>query len=81
MLALESVREQGADPCAWFLGEPKLYLGVLDIGVVKIHRQVIDPPAWCGALLTALCERRGDPHPSWRSSLVESGIKVSKNLM
>jgi hypothetical protein len=44
------------------------------------RQQVIDPPAWCGAATTALCGGRGDPHPSWRSSLVESGIKVTGNL-
>ena len=74
------MREQGADPCAWFLGEPKLYLGVLDIGVVKTHRQVIDPLAWCGVALMALCLGPEDPHPSWRSSLVESRIKVTGNF-
>ena len=31
----------------------------------------------CGAAWKILCGGRGDPHPSWRSSLVEFGIKVT----
>jgi len=41
------------------------------------RRQVNDPPACCGVASTTLCGGRGDPHPSWASSLVESGIKVT----
>ena len=44
------------------------------------RRQVYDPPAWCGVAWTALCGGRGDLHPLWRSSLVESGIKVNGEL-
>ena len=36
-----------------------------------------DPPAWCGAATTSLYGGRGDPHPLWRSSLVEPGAKVT----
>ena len=43
---------------------------------LKLAGNVIDPPTWCGAA-TSLCGGRGDPHPLWRSSLVESGAKVT----
>ena len=46
----------------WFISEPKQELGA---------------PTWCGAATTSLCGGRGDPHPLWRSSLVESGAKVT----
>ena len=45
--------------------------------VLDTHRQVFDPPTWSGAASTTLYGGRGDPHPSWISSLVESGIKVT----
>ena len=63
---------------SWFLSEPYLYLGVPAIlGVLVALRQVYDPPAWCGAAWTALSRGRGDPHPLWRSSIVENEIKVT----
>ena len=55
-----------------------LYLGVPAIlGVLGAHRQVINPPDWCGAATTTLCGGRGDTHPLWRSYLVKNGIKVT----
>ena len=47
------------------------------LGVLVACQQVYASPAWCRAAWMALCEGRGDLHPSWRSSIVESGIKVS----
>ena len=47
------------------------------LGALVARRYVIDPPTWCGAATTTLCGGRGDPHPLWRSSLVEIGIKVT----
>ena len=47
------------------------------LGAVKLTGNVTDPPTWCGAATTTLCRRRGDPHPLWRSSLVEPGAKVT----
>ena len=47
------------------------------LGALKLADNVNDPPTWCGAAWTALCVGRGDPHPLWRSSLVEPGIKVT----
>ena len=47
------------------------------LGAVKLAGNVIDPPTWCGAATTSLCGGRGDPHPLWRSSLVEPGAKVT----
>ena len=57
----------------WFISEPKQDLGALAPWRVKLAGNVIDPPTWCGAATTSLCRGRGDPHPLWRSSLVESG--------
>ena len=53
---------------------------ILVLGALKARRQIIDPLALCGAAMIALCRGRGDCHPSWKSSLVESGIKVSGKL-
>ena len=47
------------------------------LGVLKGRRYVIDPPTWCGAATTTLCGGRGNPHPLWRSSLVQLGAKVT----
>ena len=46
------------------------------LGALVARRQVIDPPAWCGAAIKYLCWGRGDPYPLLRTSLVESGTKV-----
>ena len=62
----------------WFLSEPKE--DILErrlLGALWLAGNVIDPPIWCGAATTTLCGGRGDPHPLWRSSLVEPGIKVT----
>jgi len=47
------------------------------LGALWLAGNVNDPPTWCGAAWTTLCGRRGDLHPLWRSTLVESGIKVT----
>ena len=47
------------------------------LGALVARRHVIDPPTWCGEATTFLYGGRGDPHPLWRSSLVEIGIKVT----
>ena len=47
------------------------------LGALVARWHVIDPPTWCGAAMTILYGGRGDPLPSWTSSLVEIGIKVT----
>ena len=47
------------------------------LGALKARRHVIDPPTWCGAATTTVCGGHGDPHPLWRSSLVEPRAKVT----
>ena len=47
------------------------------LGALWLAGNVSDPPTWCGAAWTILCGGRGDPHPLWRSSLVEPGAKVT----
>ena len=51
------------------------------LGALVARRHIIDPLTWCGAVTTTLCGGRGDPHPLWRSSLVEIGIKVTVVLI
>ena len=46
-------------------------------GALWLAGYVYHPPAWCGAVSTASCGERGDPHPLWRSSLVKNRIKVT----
>ena len=50
-------------------------------GALKLAGNANDPPTWCGAAWTTLCGGCGDPHPLWRSSLVEIGIKVTVVLI
>jgi len=47
------------------------------LGALWLAGYIFNPPAWCGAASTALCGGCEDPHPSWRSSSVESGAKVT----
>jgi len=47
------------------------------LGALRLAGNVNDPPTWCEAAWTTLCGEHGDPHPLWRSSLVEIGIKVT----
>ena len=65
----------------WFISEPKQEFGAPAPCSVKLAGNVIDPLTWCGAATTTLCWGRGDPHPLWRSSLVEIGIKVTVVLI
>ena len=60
----------------WFFSELKEELGAPALGAVKLTGNVIDPPTWCEAVTTTLYGGRGDPHPLWRSFLVEPGAKV-----
>ena len=61
----------------WFSYESKEDTVRQPLGALKLAGNVNDPPTWCGAAWTTLCGGRGDPHPSWASSLVEIGIKVT----
>ena len=71
------MRKQGLEPlCCGSLLKQKDILVRQPLGAWWLARNVIDPPTWCGAAWTILCGGRGDPHPLWRSSLVEIGIKV-----
>ena len=47
------------------------------LGALKARRQRHRPSdlVWSGD--DTLCGGRGDPHPLWRSSLVEPGVKVT----
>ena len=47
------------------------------LGALRLAGKVNDPPTLCGAAWTTLCGGCGDPHPLWRSFLVEIGIKVT----
>ena len=64
----------------WFISEPKQELGAPAPWSVKLAGNIIDHPTWCGVATTSLCEGRGDPHPLWRSSLVELGAKVTVSV-
>ena len=61
----------------WFSCEPKEDSVRRPLGALKLAGNVNDPLTWCGAAWMTLCGGRGDPHPLWRSSLVEIGIKVT----
>ena len=62
--------------CGSLVNQKKILVRRL-LGVLRLAGNVNDPPTWCGAAWTILCGARGDPHPLWRSSLVEPGIKVT----
>ena len=80
-LALERVWEQGVEFCVLVLEWTNLYPGAPAIlGVFVTRRHIFDPPVWCAVVPTTLCRGRGDHHPSWISSLVENGAKVTRNL-
>ena len=72
-----SEKERSCAFVLWFFSEPKKISVHRHLGALVAHRHVIDPPTWCGVATTPLCGGRGDPHPLWRSSLVEPGIKVT----
>jgi len=77
-LALEWVREQGVVPYELVLEWTNTVFRCAGLlGALVACRHIFDPPAWCGAASMILCGGRGDPHPLWRSSLVESRIKVT----
>ena len=61
----------------WFSSEPKEELGAPAPWSCEACRQRHRPSnlVWRGD--DTLCEGRGDPHPLWRSSLVEPGAKVT----
>ena len=58
----------------WFFSEPKEELGAPAPWSCEAHRQCHRPSdlVWSGD--DNIC---GDPHPLWRSSLVEPGAKVT----
>ena len=60
----------------WFSSKPKEELGAPAPWSCEAHRQRHRPSdlVWSGN--DTLCGGRGDPHPLWRSSLVEPGAKV-----
>ena len=64
----------------WFSCEPKEDSVRGPLGALEARRHVIDHPTWCGAATTTLCGGRGDPHPLWRSSLVEPGAMVTVSV-
>ena len=70
--------EQDCVPYALVLGENHLVLGEPAIvGVLVTRRQRLRPSGlvWSGDDIFVW--GRGDPHPLWRSSLVEPGTKVT----
>ena len=72
-LGLERVREQGV-ATLWTSSR------VNQTGALETRQQVFDPLDWCGVASMALSVGCGDALPSWRSYLVESGIKVIGEL-
>ena len=72
------MREQGFEPlCCGSLVNQQDILVRRPLGALRLASNVNDPLTWCGVATTTLCGERGDPHPLWRSSLVEPGIKVT----
>ena len=61
----------------WFSSEPKQELGAPAPWSFEARRQRHRPSdlVWSGD--DTLCGGRGDPHPLWRSSLVEPGAKLT----
>ena len=62
----------------WFFSEPREELGAPTLGAVLARRQRQRPSdlVWSG-VDNLVGGGRGDPHPLWRSSLVEPGAKVT----
>ena len=72
------MREQGFEPlCCGSLVNQEDILVRRPLGALRLAGNVNDPPTWCGVVWTILCGGRGDPHPLWRSSIVEIEIKVT----
>ena len=72
------MNKQGFVPlCCGFLVNQQDILVRRPLGALRLASNVNVPPTWCGAAWTILCGGREDPHPLWRSSLVENGIKVT----
>ena len=67
-------------PCEWFLSEPKLYLAESSPWNLGDWSARLRPSGLVWSGIDNLVRRCGDPIPSWRSSLVESGIKVTEKL-
>ena len=47
------------------------------LGALRLAGNVNDPLTWCGAALDDFVRGTWRPHPLWRNSLVEIGIKVT----
>ena len=72
------MREQGFELlCCGSLLNQQDILVRQHLGALRLAGNINDPPTWCGAARTTLCGGRGDPHPLWKNSLVEFGIKVT----
>ena len=70
--------EQGLVPlCCGSLVNQQDILVRQPLGALRLAGNVNDPPIWCGAAWTIFCGGHGDPHPLWRSTLVEIGINVT----
>ena len=70
--------EQSFEPlCCGSLVNQQDILVRWPLGALRLADNVNDPPTWCGAVWTTLCGGCGEPHPLWRSSLVEPGAKVT----
>ena len=72
------MRLQGLEPlcCGSLVNQRRLRCA----GTLELEgspAMLCDPPPWCGEATTPLCGGCGDPHPLWRSSLVEPEIKVT----
>ena len=61
----------------WFFSEPKEELGAPAPWSCEARRQRHRPSDLVWSSDDTLCRGRGDPHPLWRSSLVEPGAKVT----
>ena len=76
------MRLQGLEPlCCGSLVNQQDILVYRPLGVLNLAGNINEPPTWCEVAWTTLCGGRGDPHPLWRSSLVEIGIKVTVVLI
>ena len=72
------MRKQGLEPlCCGSLVNQKEDSVHRSFGALELAGNVNDPPTWCGAAWTIFVWETWRPHPLWRSSLVEIGIKVT----
>ena len=68
-------------PCELCLSEAQSCVSVnRPLRVLETRRHVFDPPARCGAASTTLYRECGDSLHLWRSSLLESAVKMTGKL-